>query len=432
VNFRLPAQFRPVLPPAAILAAAALALWIGPALPPSLAGLKEAGAYFVLLAGAAMGLWFNRGRAFVAAASLLLAYAGYRLALDFGAASFPARAVYTAAVLLVPLNILVALLLPERGVSYHGDHRWLFIVAGEILLVAWIASSGRSALSGMAWRDMLEHWLLRAPHAQLLGPPLLGRLLFCAAFAAAVWRALPQSVLKHGGPVLPIAVGQGGALVAFFIACEWAASEAVFGVFTAAAGAILVVAMLQESHRLAFNDELTGLPGRRALLEAMAGLGPHYVLAMGDVDHFKSFNDTHGHDVGDQVLKLVAARLAEVAGGGRAFRYGGEEFTVLFDHATLHEAMPHLEAIRASVEAYRMAVRGEHRPKAKEEGEKLRAADAEEAHVPDKILSVTISIGAAAPGDGGSEPARTPAQVLKAADEALYRAKKGGRNRVSR
>ena len=159
----------------------------------------------------------------------------------------------------------------------------------------------------------------------------------------------------------------------------------------------------------------------------MAGLGPHYVLAMADVDHFKSFNDTHGHDIGDQVLKLVAARLASVEGGGRAFRYGGEEFTVLFTAATLQEAMPHLEAIRASVAAYRMAVRGEQRPKAKDEGEKLRGHDSEEPPGPEKVLSVTISIGAAGPQAGA-----TPAQVLKAADEALYRAKRGGRNRVSR
>ncbi len=418
MRVRLAAEFRPVIAPAAIMVVAALALWIGPSLPPTLAGLKEAGAYFVLLAGAGMSLWFNRGRAFVATVSLLLAWFGYRLALDFGAGSFPARAVYTAVVVLVPLNVLVALLLPERGVSYHGDYRWLFIVAGELLLVAWIASSGRSALSGVAWQAMLEHWLLRSPPA-----PLLGRLLFCAAFVAAVWRAWPQK----GGPVSPLAVGNAGALLAFFIGCEWARSEAVFGVFTAAAGAILVVSMLQESHRLAFNDELTGLPGRRALQEAMAGLGPRYALAMADVDHFKSFNDTHGHDIGDQVLKLVAARLARVEGGGRAFRYGGEEFTVLFPDRSLAEALPQLEAIRASVEAYRMAVRGEDRPKEKEKGEKQRAAGNENA-LPDKILSVTISIGGAEPRGEGV----TPAQVLKAADEALYRAKNGGRNRVSR
>jgi diguanylate cyclase (GGDEF)-like protein len=419
VRALIAADVRPVAPPVTILALAAVALWFAPALPPSLAGLKEAGAYFVLMAGAGMSLWFNRGRAFVATVSLLIAYFGYRLALDLGADSFAARAVYTAAVVLVPLNVLVALLLPERGVSYHGDYRWLFIVAGEILLVLWVASSGRTPLSGAAWQDMLEHWLLRSPPA-----PFLGRVLFCAAFTAAIWRAWPQK----GGPVSPLAVGIAGALVAFFVGCEWARNETVFGVFTAAAGAILVVAMLQESHRLAFNDELTGLPGRRALMEAMAGLGPRYTVAMADVDHFKSFNDTHGHDIGDQVLKLVAARLAEVGGGGRAFRYGGEEFTVLFPDLTLEQALPHLEATRASVEAYQMAVRGEDRPKDKEVGRKLRASGGDDSQPPEQLLSVTVSIGAAAPGDAGA----TPAQILKAADEALYRAKKGGRNRVSR
>ena len=419
---KIPSVLRPALPPAAILLAAALLLWFGPALPPTLAGLKEAGAYFVLLAAAGMSLWFNRGRAFVATLSLLLAYFGYRLALDLGADSFAARAVYTAAVVLVPLNVLVALLLPERGVSYHGDHRWLFVIAGEIVFVIWVASSGRNALSGAAWQEMLGHWLLRSPP-----PPLLGRLLFGAALAVAAWVAWGPHYSKKGGAVSPLAVGIAGALLAFFVACEWARNEVVFGVFTAAAGAILVVAMLQESHRLAFNDELTGLPGRRALQEAMAGLGPRYALAMGDVDHFKSFNDTHGHDIGDQVLKLVAARLAEVEGGGRAFRYGGEEFTVLFPDMTLAEAMPHLEAVRASIEGYQMAVRGEDRPKMKAEGEKRRAPGDEDSVLPDKLLSVTISIGGAEPAEG-----MTPAQVLKAADEALYRAKHGGRNRVSR
>ena len=419
---KVPPSFGPLLPPAAIIAAAALLLWIGPALPPSLAGLKEAGAYFVLLAGAGMSLWFNRGRAFVATVSLLLAYFGYRLALELGVDSFAAKAVYTAVVVLVPLNVLVALLLPERGVSYHGDYRLLFVVAGEILLVVWIASSGRSALSGAAWQGVLDHWLLRSPPA-----PLLGRLLFGVAIAVAAWSAWAPYYSKKGGPVSPLAVGVAGALLAFFVACEWARSEAVFGVFTAAAGAILVVSMLQESHRLAFNDELTGLPGRRALQEAMAGLGPRYALAMADVDHFKSFNDTHGHDIGDQVLKLVAARLAEVGGGGRAFRSGGEEFTVLFADLSLDEALPHLQAIRASVEAYRMAVRGEDRPKKKEEGEKRRGGEEPDSQPPEKMLSVTISIGGAEPGEG-----MTPAQVLKAADEALYRAKHGGRNRVSR
>jgi diguanylate cyclase (GGDEF)-like protein len=185
---------------------------------------------------------------------------------------------------------------------------------------------------------------------------------------------------------------------------------------------ILLAGVLHESHRLAFRDQLTGLPGRRALEERLRSLGSTYVIAMADVDHFKSFNDTHGHDIGDQVLRLVAGRLAEVGGGGAAFRYGGEEFSVIFAGMTAQEAQPHLEAVRRAIEDYRMAVRGEDRPKQSKEGENRRGETGAA-----KSLSVTVSIGYAAPSAAG-EP---PAQVLKAADQALYRAKQGGRNRVS-
>jgi diguanylate cyclase (GGDEF)-like protein len=197
----------------------------------------------------------------------------------------------------------------------------------------------------------------------------------------------------------------------------------VYATFVSAACVVLVVAMLQESHHMAYRDELTGLPGRRALQESLAALGPMYTIAMVDVDHFKKFNDTHGHDVGDQVLKLVAARLAEVEGGGRAFRYGGEEFTLLFPGKTLPEAFPHLEQARAAVENYKMAVRGEGRPKDKDKGALMRTDS-----IPMKTLSVTVSIGVANPSDENP----VPMKVIKAADQALYRAKQGGRNRVSR
>lgn len=407
--FRPPEALRPAIAPAAILLGSALALAAGPSLPPSLAGLKELGPYGTLLGAAAVAYWFNRGRAFIAAASLLAAYAGWRIALDYGQWSFPVRAVYTAIVVLVPLNVLVALLLPERGVRHHHDYRWVFVGALEALLVAWIAAAGRSAVSGTAWIELLDHWLLSAPPT-----PWLGRMLLAAALAAALWRAWARCS--------PLDVGLAATLAAVFAACEWVAAPGAFGVFMSAAGAVLLVAVLQESHRMAFRDELTGLPGRRALEEALAGLGPVYAVAMVDVDHFKRFNDTHGHDIGDQVLKLVAAHLAEVEGGGQAYRYGGEEFAVLFPGCTLAQALPRLEEVRKAIECYRMAVRGEGRPGDKEKGRKRRGEGA-----PEKLLSVTVSIGAAAPG----ARRRTPAQVLKAADEALYRAKKGGRNRVS-
>jgi GGDEF domain-containing protein len=409
---------RPALAPFAVLFIAVLLAAAGPALPPSLAALLKVGPYLVLLLGAVIAVWFNRGRAFITLASLLVAYTGYGIALELGPQSFALRAVFTAIAVLVPLNVLIAAVFPERGVTQHRNYRWLLLAAAEVLLVVWIAAAGRSSLSGVAWHAVLDHWLLRSPPA-----PLAGRVMFALALVAAIARAWPQA----SSDVRPLDVGLAGALVAFFIACEWASSPAVFAVFVTAAGVVLLVSILQESHRLAFRDELTGLPGRRALEERLSGLGPVYTVAMVDVDHFKQFNDTHGHDVGDQVLKLVATRLAEIDGGGRAFRYGGEEFAVVFDDARLEDAYPHLETMRRSIEQYRMAARGLDRPKDAEAGSKLRAGPATEPPS-DKALSVTISIGAAE-RDG---MLTSPGQVVRAADAALYRAKRGGRNRVSR
>ena len=388
-------HLRPVWAPAAIIVAAALVIWIGRPLPASLSGLRTVAPYAALILAVSFAWWFNRGRSFVIAASLLGAFAAWH--------AWPSKPVYTALAVLVPLNALLAMLLPERGSRYRAAYGWLVLVALEALLVWWIGTRA-SAFPVDEW------WLLRSPPT-----PVVGRVTFGAAFAAAVWRAWPE--------FKPIPVGNAAAIAAFFLAAEWVQSPDAHAVFMCATGVLLIAALLQESHQLAFRDQLTGLPARRSLEERMRSLGARYAIGMVDVDHFKQFNDTHGHDVGDQVLKLVGGRLAQVPGGGIAYRYGGEEFSVLFPDSTIAEAQRALEAIRGSIETYRMAVRGADRPKEADKGAKRRG----EGSV-DKVLSVTVSIGVAEPSDQHA----TPRAVLKAADEALYRAKQAGRNRVSR
>lgn len=183
---------------------------------------------------------------------------------------------------------------------------------------------------------------------------------------------------------------------------------------------IIAAAVAHEAYQMAFRDELTGLPGRRALNERLQRLGRNYVIAMSDVDHFKRFNDTHGHDVGDQVLKLVASRLAKVSGGGRAYRYGGEEFALVFAGKTLEECLPHLEAVRGMIAAYVIHLRDADRPTDDQQGRQRRGASAA------SQVSVTISIGVAE----RQLEQRSPDEVLKAADQALYAAKGAGRNCV--
>ena len=388
---------RPLWPVVAILLATAAAGALAPPLPPQFAGLRIAGPYAVLLTALGLAWWFNRGRCFAVVASILLGWALYHYNSE--------RLVYTLVVVLVPLNCLIALVMPERGARYGPAYRWLAFLAAELALVVWLGTAADAATLS----PIFEHWALRSPPT-----PLVGRVMFAAAFAGAIWRAYPGRT--------PLQVANAGALAAFFIGAQWEENEQVFAAFITAAGAILIVALLQDSHQRAFRDDLTGLLGRRALEERLRSLGARYALAMVDVDHFKKFNDIHGHDVGDQVLKLVAGRLAQVGGGGIAYRYGGEEFSVLFPDRGLEEAAVHLEDIRLQIERYLMVVRGENRPKNPEDSAKLRINEPAR-----KTLSVTVSMGVSQPGG----KRRTPAQVLKAADEALYRAKQSGRNRLS-
>jgi diguanylate cyclase (GGDEF)-like protein len=390
---------KPAWVPIGILAGTALLVWLGKPLPATLAGLRTWGPAVVLVAAVALAWWFNRGRSLVVSASLLCGFAAFL--------NFPPKAIYTAVAILIPLNTLAAMIRPEQGARHGAAIPWLLLLALEAGLLWFIMKNPQL-------HSLVEHWLLRSPPL-----PLAGRLAFAAAFAAAVWRAWPEFT--------PAQVGNAGALAAFYLAMEWGAAAGAHAAFMTAAGLVLLAALIHESHRLAFRDQLTGLPSRRALEERLRSLHARYVIAMADVDHFKSFNDQHGHDIGDQVLKLVAGRLAEVGGGGTAYRYGGEEFCVIFPGLALKEAEAHLQAVRHSIEGYRMAVRREDRPKKAKEGEKLRGSVGEDSG-PTKVLSVTVSIGFAAPADEQANPVH----VVKAADQALYRAKQAGRNRVAR
>jgi diguanylate cyclase (GGDEF)-like protein len=168
---------------------------------------------------------------------------------------------------------------------------------------------------------------------------------------------------------------------------------------------------LDQLHRLATHDELTGLLNRRELdrvlnqeAERAVRFGQPLGLLMADIDHFKSVNDRHGHPAGDAVLREVARRLqAELRSVDFPGRFGGEEFAVVVVQADTESCAVLAERIRAAVMA---------------------------APVPtgDGELSVTISIGLAAlPPNGCTGP-----ELLAAADQALYAAKRGGRNRVER
>jgi diguanylate cyclase (GGDEF)-like protein len=174
-------------------------------------------------------------------------------------------------------------------------------------------------------------------------------------------------------------------------------------------------------HRV-YMDELTGVPNRRALDERLAALEDSYSLAMVDIDHFKKFNDSYGHEEGDNVLRLVAHHLAE-GSEHRAYRYGGEEFCLVFQGWDAAKAEGVCDGVRRSLAEREFSIRLPGKIRSK-----TGAADRGTLKGKSEKVKITLSMGLAQ----SSPRFPYPHEVIKLADQALYQAKDAGRNRVAR
>lgn len=183
-----------------------------------------------------------------------------------------------------------------------------------------------------------------------------------------------------------------------------------YSLFLSGSGLYHLLTLIKKSYTMAYLDDLTGIPGRRALHEDLQKLSGIFTLAMVDIDHFKQFNDKHGHDVGDEALRHVARTIKRALRGGRIYRFGGEEFTVIYPGKDTAHALINLEEIRRRVETEPLI---HPIPSGKTSGSRK--------------LPLTISLGLSE-----SSVDSRPSEVLKLSDQALYRAKEKGRNQVSR
>jgi diguanylate cyclase (GGDEF)-like protein len=284
-------------------------------------------------------------------------------------------------------------------------------------------------------------WYL-VTYAPALPMALLKGEWFTLPEALAIFVQLPDSILLGALLInlahMTLSITRNSSVQATFFACQLGLlgiasgyPHAAFVPFMVSSCALMVaLAIVMDSHDMAYRDELTALPSRRALNQLMLSLGRRYTIAMLDIDHFKKFNDTHGHDIGDEVLQMVAAKIARVGGGGKPFRYGGEEFTIVFPGKTPQQAEQQLEALRAEIENYRMVVRQDQRrnqSKSASKSSRQSRAKPIKMNPPQQTLSVTISIGYAT----RNPEIKLPEAVIKAADQALYRAKNKGRNCLS-
>ncbi|MCL1126617.1 GGDEF domain-containing protein [Shewanella surugensis] len=354
--------------------------------------------YWLLMITALIALQFNRSRLAFLAVLFVAYYALHQNAFfDWSLDHISDKPILIAGTLIISLFAVVK----DRGIlSSHGVIR---LVSISICLSL-----------GFFWFWMLNQYekqitsvltVALKPQFQLLIP-----LIICSLLVS--MNAIRHTNLVNSAIFISLAIW-----IMHYYQPQWLPLSVLLSVLSI----VYLITILVDSYFLAYRDELTGLPSRRALFNLSLSLGRKYSVAMLDIDHFKKFNDTYGHDVGDQVLKLVASKLLNVSGGGKVFRYGGEEFTIIFPRKNIHFVIPHLEAVRQAIQDYSIVLRDEKR---KTQTKATRKTRSTKKH---KTVNVTISIGSAERIAGESFT-----QALKRADQALYKAKKKGRNQVCR
>ncbi|MCW9014814.1 MAG: GGDEF domain-containing protein [Gammaproteobacteria bacterium] len=353
----------------------------------------------ILLALTVLGLsvHFNRSPVFFYLLLIVISNVVLGLGLAETALSYAVMAFF------IPLLLLVFTLIPERGVFS------VRALPGYAVLLTSILSFMVLTINAPGWASqfLLNDWL----PARYFD-----------------WSRLPQTVLMSGCLVFismlvlnflrsstHVAAGL-GILIMLLAQFHVGDTSASLNVFSSAALLMCLYAVMQESWRMAYLDELTELPARRALREKFQKMGGLYSVAMVDVDHFKKFNDTYGHDTGDAVLRMIAAKLNKVTGSGSTYRYGGEEFTIVFSGKGVDDVTAHLETVREKIAASPFVVNREGR----------RLSDGQAGRRQKKSVQVTVSVGVA----DSNSAAGSPWEIMKLADKALYRAKKQGRNQV--
>jgi len=361
--------------------------------------------FLLTLISFVMGIKFNRSQLIYSASLFCLIYTQffffeeYRLSQE--------QLILNSMTIFLSINVALISLYSERGVITLVGLSRFFIIALQVVGIGWLIYTRHPE-----WNHFVN---------QIIFPQLQITLLFFTQMALLSmlisFFIVSFSYLYHSNPFR-------GAILSSMILVIYAITFPDKDIITISvlfsfALILPLLTLINVSYRMAYLDELTNLPGRRALNETLNKLGNKYVIAMLDVDHFKKFNDTYGHDAGDDVLRLLGNRLKGVTGGGKPFRYGGEEFTLVFPGMALSEASEHLEKLRKNVADKQFTLRKQERRQKGKKGNKKQNQ---------RSVKVTISIGYAEYND----KAKTPDQVLKLSDKALYRAKKKGRNCISK
>ncbi|MBW1742917.1 MAG: GGDEF domain-containing protein [Deltaproteobacteria bacterium] len=428
----------PLIIPTVLIILSAVVIWKWPSLVQRVNEVKELRALLVILPvlpyavcalGIVMGWRYGNSGMMLASFVLAISYLVFsRFALTEAVAEGMGPSLSRTVAFLLPVNLAGFALLTKRRIFTSTGILCVFLVMLQISAVVVLCSPPHDPGAGLVSRmDSVSPETAKKFTQLLTGL----RSFLHDTFSFGDARVSTSSIIAYSLALVFVLIrfllrrdvilgGFLGALVGTLIGITADSREPSIMIFFSAAGLMLIITSIEASFSLAYTDDLTGLPGRRGLNQSLEELGKKYAIAMIDVDLFKKFNDRYGHDTGDQVLKMVASKLRSMSGGSKAFRYGGEEFTAIFPGKDAEEAVPYLQKYRRTIENTPFVVRSKTRRKSTSKGRgKTKLSGL-------KRAKVTVSIGVAAPDKDLANPER----VLKAADKALYKAKKAGRNRV--
>lgn len=365
--------------------------------------------YIVLFFGLVFGWYFSSRRMILSL--LLLAMTDRALVVFPPGNSDPTavgQALFAVTACLLPMNFLAFSILNEEAIStLRGIIRSVLVLLQPFLLL-WLCLPEQQELAASFTRiylPMIDTSWTAVPQAALI------------VFAVALVLQSMRFALHHD----PLDGGSIWALVAVFMAYHgigygWQATN-----FFATAGFILYISLLQSIYRQTYRDELTGIPGPVAYEAAVAQLGRTFSIAVIGIDQLKQYANTYGKPVGEQILKLMAPKIAASCEDGQVFRTSGEELTVVFHGLSTTETLIALEALRKMVDATHLLLRGQDCVWEDQRGTRKAGSR-------DRDLPITLSIGVAEK----VTDAATLSLVIKSAYRALYEAKGAGGNVVKR
>ncbi len=361
-----------------------------------------------------LSLWLKQDKSFFL---LLLTFLAYILIEYFSHHRFDDNyytlIMYPLMCMLFPVNAYLMTSVKQDDLFMQSFIRKVVVVFGQIF-VLYLLTYLFPSFFGIEKFTVFQHKMSDILNFAFIGPgthsmPQIGMMSFLACFILCLWTFRKKSTFQDTAFI--------GVFVTSFFSFYFILKHNAPTIFFLGGVTCVLFSLLQISHRMAFLDELTNIPGRRALTNAMRQYDRHpYTLSIMDIDFFKRLNDSYGHEVGDQGLRMISARLVQYAKTNHLYRYGGEEFVLLFPNKRLEEVLDEIEETRALISNSDFFLRSRARCNNAQENEKFPY-----------LASIKITLSAGVAEKTGSQSSDF---VLNTADKALYKAKKTGRNKT--